>query len=118
MFKLLRAIFEWLYWIDWLRIWFWMVVLTIVMCCAICIKTVRDAPPRVEETRILAVGELTSIRATGDFGIYNTELKFEDGSMLVVTYSFSRRHNLRVGMRYKIWDSSFYGYQCKLLVEQ
>lgn len=117
--KKLLSVFDWLYWVDWVRMFFVVVVFTILTCGVMCIKQIKDAPPRREQIKTLAVGELINIRATGDFSVYNTELKFKDGSMLVVTYSFSRRYNLRVGQRYKIWKSSRYGYQCKnLLVKQ
>ena len=83
----------------------------------VAIKDRINNPP-TEQTHILAVGKLINIRSTGSFCIYDVELKFDDGSMLCVTYSFSREHNLRVGMKYKIWDSSFHGYRCKLLKEK
>lgn len=92
-----------------------MIIILIVLFFSITvIKNAKDNP-RIEQTKILAVGKLISIRSTGSWCIYDTELKFDDGSMLCVTYSFSREHNLRVGMKYKIWDSSFHGYRCKLL---
>ena len=97
-----------------LRLVFYIGLLALIIIIGTCVVELKNNP-RTEETKILAVGELVNIRATGDFGIYNTELKFRDGSMLLVTYSFSRRHNLRVGIKYKIWESSFYGCRCKEL---
>lgn len=111
------GIIDWWYW-YWERVFFYIVLLVLIICMGTCVYEVKNAPPRTEQTKILAVGELIGIRSTGSFCIYDTELKFDDGSMLCVTYSFSRANNLRVGMRYKIWDSSFYGYRCKLLKEK
>lgn len=105
---------DWLYW-YWERILFYIVLLVLIVCMGTCVYEAKNSPPRTEETKILAVGKLINIRSTGSFCIYDVELKFDDGSMLCVTYSFSREHNLRVGMKYKIWDSSFHGYRCKLL---
>lgn len=110
----ISEVIEWWCW-YWQKLLFYVVLLILIICFGILVKSAKNAPPRTEETRILSVGKLVNIRATGDFGIYNTELKFEDGSMLLVTYSFSREHNLRVGVKYKIWVSSFYGYRCKLI---
>lgn len=111
---MLKGITDWWCW-YWPRMFFYIVLLVIIIYMGTCIKIWKDAPPRIEQTKILAVGKLISIRSTGSFNIYDTELKFDDGSMLCVTYWFSREHNLRVGMKYKIWDSSFHGYRCKLL---
>ena len=72
-------------------------------------------PPRVERVESIVEGKLISIRATGAFDYADTELKFEDGTMILVTYGFSRRNNLKAGHHYKIWYSSFHGKRCKEL---
>lgn len=72
-------------------------------------------PPRIDRITNLAEGNLVSIRSTGAFSSCDTELKFADGSMILVTYGFSRRNNLKEGHQYKIWYSSFYGNRCKEL---
>jgi len=78
-----------------------------------CVKVIKDAPSRGEEIKILVEGKLISIRATGAWNIYDTELKFDDGSMLLVTYNFYRCNQLKEGCFYKIWESSFHGYCCE-----
>ena len=72
-------------------------------------------PPSIDRITNLAEGKLINIRATGSFTYTDTELKFEDGSMILVTYGFSRRNNLKEGGQYKIWYSSIYGKRCKEL---
>ena len=114
---MLKEIWGGYYW-DGYLCWIFVLILILVLLVisTVAIKDQINNPP-TEQIQILAVGKLLHIRATGSFNIYDTELKFEDGSMLCVTYSFSREHNLREGLHYKIWDSSFYGYRCKLLKE-
>jgi len=109
---------DWFYW-NWSLLFVIIVIIAILVLAGLFFYGIAgNAPPRTEQIKILAVGKLVSIRATGAWNIYDTELKFDDGSMLCVTYSFSRKHNLRVGVRYKIWDSSRWGYRCKLLEQQ
>lgn len=113
--RIISGIGDWLCW-NWSQILFWIVILIIIACIGTCIYESTTAPPRREQIRILAEGKLISIRATGSFSVYDTELKFEDGSMLLMTYSFCRSNRLRVGKNYKIWVSSFYGYRCKGII--
>lgn len=70
-----------------------------------------------ERVKELARGKLVSLRNTGSFSIYDMELKFEDGSIVLMTYSFCRSNGIREGQYYQIWQSSIYGYRCKLLKE-
>ena len=110
MFEKIR---EWWHWYM-LEFLFWVILLIILMLGVVCMTIMKNAPPRTERIQVLATGKLISIRATGSFSIYEIELKFEDGSMILVTYSFSRRNDLKVGRSYEIWKSSN-GYRCKLL---
>ncbi|MHA1302514.1 MAG: hypothetical protein ACTSPI_02285 [Candidatus Heimdallarchaeaceae archaeon] len=109
--RFFSSVLDWVYW-YWAILLIVAVIIFIVGVMTFCIIT---APPHVEYIENLACGKLISIRATGSFNIYDTELKFEDGSMLLMTYSFCRRNNLREGESYQIWHSSYYGFQCKLL---
>ena len=109
---IIKKIGDWWY-LNW-EIVFKLIAISIVIVGFVCIiRQVKNAPPRIEQIRILAEGQLVSIRATGSFCIYDTELKFDDGSMLLMTYSFCRTNRLKIGKNYKIWESSFYGSRCK-----
>jgi len=70
-----------------------------------------------EQIEVLAKGRLVNIRSTGAFYTHDTELKFDDGSMLLMIYSFTRNHSLKENHDYMIWWSSIHGYCCKELKE-
>jgi hypothetical protein len=66
-----------------------------------------------EQIEPLACGKIVNIRATGSFNRYDIELTFDDGSILLVKYSFCRSNNLRVGDKVNVYDSSIYGMCCR-----
>lgn len=66
-----------------------------------------------ERKELLGIGKVITLRHTGRFNVYDTELKFEDGTILMLTYRFVREHNIKEGGKYKIWRSSIYGFRCE-----
>jgi len=57
-----------------------------------------------------AEGTIINIRATGAWENWcKVELKFDDGTVLLASYSFIRKYNIREGRRYSIIDNSYYG---------
>ena len=108
------------YWLSWHWIGLTVGIIMSILI-ALFVWKVKDVPvdvlfpPRVERIENIIEGKLLSIRATGAWECTDTELKFENGSMILVTYSFSRRNNLKAGRKYKIWYSSFYGKRCEEL---
>jgi len=111
--RIISKISDWWHW-NWEAILFCLVVILLALfVCGLFLLLSYNSPPRTEQIQLLAEGKLVNIHATGSFNIYEIELKFEDGSMLLMTYSFCRNNNLRVGKSYKIWRSSFYGLRCE-----
>lgn len=92
---------------------------SIILLCILFVGSfvflIASKPSPIERTIPLAEGKLINIRAIGAWSISNVELKFEDGSMLLVTYRFSRDNQLKEDRYYKIWWSSKHGYQCELI---
>jgi hypothetical protein len=79
------------------------------------LKRMRETRLASEQIVLLADGKLLTLRNTGSYNVYDMELKFENGSILLMTYSFCRSNNIREGRHYKIGYSSLYGYQCRLI---
>lgn len=81
------------------------VIIIITIIIGMIVFLINDGQQNPDPERIERVSEgiLVNMRFLGSF-YSNTELKFDDGSMIVVPFWFSRQ--LREGKKYKIWWSS------------
>lgn len=87
----------------------WPVLLLVVfLVCGVlglysCMKDYEPPPERIE---IEASGIIMDIRNTGAFNIYDTEIKFDDGSIMLLTYTMVRHYKLKIGQDIRIIYSS------------
>lgn len=95
----------------------WTVLLfAIVLACGISslyfwMKTYEPPP---EQIKIEAQGVIVDIRNTGAWNIYDTEIKFADGSIILLRYSTVRNYKLKHGQNIKIIYSSRRGRTIKI----
>ncbi len=52
MSKLIYNIGSWLYWVDWMGLFFWVLVLAAIMCCVMFVIIVKDTSPRTEQNKL------------------------------------------------------------------
>lgn len=96
--------------------WNWgiCVIVAIVLFCIIgfCLVPVEwfetEQSPAVITQQ--AEGTIVNIRGTGAWENWcKIELKFDDGTVLLVSYGFIKKYNIRERHRYSICDNSWYG---------
>ena len=69
-----------------------------------------EYPPQSITITEVARGKIISVRATGAWENWcKIELKFEDGTIILTSYPFIRKYNIREGVSYTIQDNSYYG---------
>lgn len=108
--------------VAWYWRWHWLSFVAAIAVSGVAvifwyIARLPPAAPKQKQEQIihLAEGKLIGYRCTGAWSHYDMELKFDDGSIILVSYPFCQENNIREGRSYKIWRSSVYGYCCKEL---
>jgi len=83
----------------------WPVLLfTVLLVCGgllsyLWMKNYEPPPERIE---IEAKGIIANIRNTGAWSIYDTEVKFTDGSIILLTYTMLQRYKLKRGQNISV----------------
>lgn len=75
-------------------------------------KNYESPPERIE---VEACGVIANIRNTGAFNIYDTEIKFTDGSIIMLRYHMVKRYKLKHGQNIRVIYSSRKGRIIKIV---
>jgi hypothetical protein len=99
--------------IKWHFSWNWMIyaiIIGVVSGVAALWAWMPVQKPRPVIITPQASGVITSVRATGAWENWcKIELKFDDGTVLLASYGFVRKYNIREGRRYSVQYNSYYG---------
>ncbi len=98
--------------IKWFFMMNWPVLLLVAVMLACGISAayfVKDYEPPPERIIVEAQGVIAGIRNTGAWSIYDTEVKFEDGSIILLRYHTVQHYKLKHGQSIKIIYSSYRG---------
>jgi len=102
---------KWFFKLNWPILLFTLFLLCVVLGLYSFMKNYEPPPERIE---VEAQGVISGIRNTGAFCIYDTEIKFTDGSIIMLQYSTVRHHKLKHGQSIKIIYSSRRGRVIKI----
>lgn len=97
---------KWFFSQNWLTLLF---VLLLVFIGLFLFSIMRGYEPPPEQIKIEIEGTIAGIRNTGAWNVNDTEIKFADGSIFLLSYHTVQHYKLKHGQKIKITYSSYKG---------